>query len=533
MASSSLSSGSVSFTATDFNFQTPVSGTSAPLTVTAFDNDGISAAIDGYNNQVPTNLDFSGAALAQFNVTDGANTASITLTSTFADMTALAAELQTQVRIGGGNLATSTVTYDAGTGGLLFSNVGQTAALQVTNVDANGTASGFVASAGVAGAAANPAAAFDVDNVTITMATDSVDITGFAAELTTLMQASALGAGYSAAVVSGKVVITNANAIDPVDIANSNAKALASGITDVLGVTGAVASAPSTLTIDGNVVNLSQDYLSFDNMGAAIQAQLGVGFAVTNTAGAFTITRVDAGGAASAAINITGDAASDTAGITTAGVATGIPGTDFTATTIANFTVGTANVRLNQAYADRTAVRDALQAQLAGYVVTDNGSSYTFTSLTSPAPVAISNADAGAIAAGFIDSPGTAGQANANQGDKFTLALNTNATGDNRNALLMTGMQNQNIMANGSATFQGIYGQLVGEGGAKTHELFVTSQAQINMTAQTVAAQQSVSGVNLDEEAANLMRYQRAYQAAAKAMQVANTMFDALLAIGG
>jgi len=67
----------------------------------------------------------------------------------------------------------------------------------------------------------------------------------------------------------------------------------------------------------------------------------------------------------------------------------------------------------------------------------------------------------------------------------------------------------------------------------KTHELDVTSQAQISMTAQTVAAQQSVSGVNLDEEAANLIRYQRAYQAAAKAMEIANTMFDALLAIGG
>ncbi|MDP4030042.1 MAG: flagellar hook-associated protein FlgK [Gallionella sp.] len=118
-------------------------------------------------------------------------------------------------------------------------------------------------------------------------------------------------------------------------------------------------------------------------------------------------------------------------------------------------------------------------------------------------------------------------------GDVFTVGANTNATGDNRNALLMSGMQNQNLMADGTTTFQGIYGQLVGEIGAKTHELAVTSQAQISMTAQSVAQQQAVSGVNLDEEAANLMLYQRAYQAAAKAMQVANTMFDALMAIGG
>lgn len=117
-------------------------------------------------------------------------------------------------------------------------------------------------------------------------------------------------------------------------------------------------------------------------------------------------------------------------------------------------------------------------------------------------------------------------------GDVFNVATNSNATGDNRNALLLAGLQTQNLLANGTTSFQGAYGQLVGEVGAKTHELDVTSQAQNNMAAQTVASQQAVSGVNLDEEAANLLRYQRAYQAAAKAMQIANTMFDTLLAIG-
>ncbi len=115
--------------------------------------------------------------------------------------------------------------------------------------------------------------------------------------------------------------------------------------------------------------------------------------------------------------------------------------------------------------------------------------------------------------------------------DTFTVSSNTNATGDNRNALLMSSMQTQNLMANGTASFQGIYGQLVGDIGAKTSELSVTSQAQDSMLAQTVASQQSVSGVNLDEEAANLMRYQKAYQASAKAMQIAQTMFDAIMNI--
>lgn len=117
-------------------------------------------------------------------------------------------------------------------------------------------------------------------------------------------------------------------------------------------------------------------------------------------------------------------------------------------------------------------------------------------------------------------------------GDVFNVVSNTNAVGDNRNILLMSAMQTQNLMANGTASFQGVYGQLVGDVGAKTSELSVTSLAQTNMAAQTVAAQQAVSGVNLDEEAANLMRYQKEYQAAAKAMQIASTLFDSILAIG-
>ena len=117
-------------------------------------------------------------------------------------------------------------------------------------------------------------------------------------------------------------------------------------------------------------------------------------------------------------------------------------------------------------------------------------------------------------------------------GDVFNVTSNTNGVGDNRNALLMAGLQTQNLMANGTASLGGIYSQLVGDIGSKTHEMDVNSQAQNVMVAQTVASQQSISGVNLDEEAANLLRYQKAYQASAKAVQIANTMFDTLLSLG-
>jgi flagellar hook-associated protein 1 FlgK len=117
-------------------------------------------------------------------------------------------------------------------------------------------------------------------------------------------------------------------------------------------------------------------------------------------------------------------------------------------------------------------------------------------------------------------------------GDTFTVGPNTTATTDNRNALLLASLQIQSTMMGGTASYQGVYNQLVAQIGSKTRELDVTSTAQNTMVQQTIQAQQSVSGVNLDEEAANLMRYQRAYQAAGKAMEIANTMFDTLLTLG-
>ena len=114
-------------------------------------------------------------------------------------------------------------------------------------------------------------------------------------------------------------------------------------------------------------------------------------------------------------------------------------------------------------------------------------------------------------------------------GDVFNIASNTNAKGDNRNALLMAGLQTQNTLSGGTVSFQGAYDQLVAQIGNTTSSVTQASTAQTTMVNQLVQTQQSVSGVNLDQEAANLMRYQRAYQAAGKAIQVANTMFDTLL----
>jgi flagellar hook-associated protein 1 FlgK len=114
-------------------------------------------------------------------------------------------------------------------------------------------------------------------------------------------------------------------------------------------------------------------------------------------------------------------------------------------------------------------------------------------------------------------------------GDVFTIGANTGGTLDNRNALAMAGLQNNRTLVGGNTSLEGGYAALVGSVGNKTSEVAVNQKAQTNLLSQARLAQQSASGVNLDDEAANLIRYQQAYQAAAKMIQTANTMFEALL----
>lgn len=117
-------------------------------------------------------------------------------------------------------------------------------------------------------------------------------------------------------------------------------------------------------------------------------------------------------------------------------------------------------------------------------------------------------------------------------GDVFTITSNVAGVADGRNALLLAGLQTQNTLGAGTTTFQGAYSQMVSLVGNKTTQMDVTSQAQDTLVNQATLAQQSVSGVNLDEEAANLLRYQQAYQAAGKMIQIASSLFQTVLDLG-
>jgi flagellar hook-associated protein 1 FlgK len=116
-------------------------------------------------------------------------------------------------------------------------------------------------------------------------------------------------------------------------------------------------------------------------------------------------------------------------------------------------------------------------------------------------------------------------------GDTFSIAPNANGAGDNRNAQALAGLADRNLMANGTATFASAYGQVVAAVGNAAQQADIEHQAQAALLDQTRAAQQSLSGVNLDEEAANLQRYQQAYQASSKALAIAGSLFDAILDI--
>lgn len=116
-----------------------------------------------------------------------------------------------------------------------------------------------------------------------------------------------------------------------------------------------------------------------------------------------------------------------------------------------------------------------------------------------------------------------------NNGDAFSIARNVGATDDGRNALALGQLQTQQTMAGKTASFQDAYAQLVSLTGSKAHQVQVTGEAQQALLQQAQSSRDSLSGVNLDEEAANLLRYQQAYQASAKAMQIGASLFDTIL----
>ncbi|CAN0342407.1 unnamed protein product [Phaeothamnion confervicola] len=115
-------------------------------------------------------------------------------------------------------------------------------------------------------------------------------------------------------------------------------------------------------------------------------------------------------------------------------------------------------------------------------------------------------------------------------GDIFTVQGNAGGGGDNSNGLTLSKLQSKPILSGGTATLQEAYGVLTGVVGAAASQARISSEALATLTENAEAARDALSGVNLEEEAANLLRFQQAFQAAAQVIKAADQAFQSIIA---
>lgn len=116
-------------------------------------------------------------------------------------------------------------------------------------------------------------------------------------------------------------------------------------------------------------------------------------------------------------------------------------------------------------------------------------------------------------------------------GDTFTVQRNAGGLGDNRNALAVAALANRGLFEGGGVSVSQAYSALVADVGNDTRQAQLARDAQASITDDAQQAVLAASGVNLDEEAADLLRWQQAYGAAAKVVAVADDLFNTLLSV--
>ncbi len=114
-------------------------------------------------------------------------------------------------------------------------------------------------------------------------------------------------------------------------------------------------------------------------------------------------------------------------------------------------------------------------------------------------------------------------------GDTFTIGFNGTGISDNRNAVAMGQLRVTGILEGGDVNFEGDYGRLVEELGAETSQNRISRESSLSLLQTSINNRAAVSGVNLDEEAANLIRFEQAYNASAQVITVARQIFDTML----
>ncbi len=114
-------------------------------------------------------------------------------------------------------------------------------------------------------------------------------------------------------------------------------------------------------------------------------------------------------------------------------------------------------------------------------------------------------------------------------GDRFSIRFNTDGVSDNRNARAIAALETKGILSNGVVTYGEAYSQVVEEIGTVTNRARLDKEAAKALLDQSVDFRESISGVNLDEEAGRLIQFQAAYNASSQVVAMARELFDTLL----
>ena len=188
---------------------------------------------------------------------------------------------------------------------------------------------------------------------------------------------------------------------------------------------------------------------------------------------------------------------------------------------------------------------NAADLQASDYLLEYDGSTYTLTRLSDQTQTTLTGfpavIDGIEIDVTVSPAPGdrflirptadAAGRIGVAVDDPRRIAASATAgtVGDNAVALELAGLEDAKKLLGGKATFKDAYGQMVAEVGTLTRSAEISRGAQEVVKNQAFQDREALSGVNLDEEAANLVKYQQAYQAAAQVVSVASQTFDALI----
>ena len=195
------------------------------------------------------------------------------------------------------------------------------------------------------------------------------------------------------------------------------------------------------------------------------------------------------------------------------------------------FVTGSGDTKINATYSGAVVnAKESLRTQPL-QIKFDSATHYTITDITTQTEVASRNFDPTqselfityqGLKVGFSSPPKV--------GDLYTVDGNKDGTGNNENMLAIANLESKGVMG-GSKTMGAYYIDHVNDMGNIARQAAISQSALQVVYDQAVTARDEVSGVSLDQEAADLIRFQQAYQAAAKILQVASQLFDSVLQV--